>query len=59
MATRSDGSLIRYQKQHPDLEPKVGHGMVMSEEEAPDLLLELLHMFVCKRFFIQFMNFNF
>ena len=34
MATRSDGSSIRSQKQHHDLEPKADHGMVMSEEEA-------------------------
>ncbi|XP_051191950.1 lysine-specific histone demethylase 1 homolog 3 [Lolium perenne] len=34
MATRSDGSSIRSQKQHHDVEPKVDHGMVMSEEEA-------------------------
>ncbi|CAM0943263.1 unnamed protein product [Alopecurus aequalis] len=34
MATRSDGSSIRSQKPHHDLEPKEDHGMVMSEEEA-------------------------
>ncbi|KAL5231504.1 hypothetical protein ABZP36_030280 [Zizania latifolia] len=33
-AARSDGSSLRSQKQHHDLEPKVDNGLVMSEEEA-------------------------
>lgn len=34
MATKSDGSSLRSQKQHHDPEPKADQGMVMSEEEA-------------------------
>ncbi|VAI63435.1 unnamed protein product [Triticum turgidum subsp. durum] len=34
MATKSDGSSLRSQKQHHDPEPKTDQGMVMSEEEA-------------------------
>ncbi|KAL5225652.1 hypothetical protein ABZP36_012291 [Zizania latifolia] len=34
MATRSDGSSLRSQKQHHDLEPKADNGLAMSEEEA-------------------------
>ncbi|KAF7092217.1 hypothetical protein CFC21_094724 [Triticum aestivum] len=34
MATKSDGSSLRSQKQHHDPEPKGDQGMVMSEEEA-------------------------